>query len=110
ICVRIVAAAGKSSTDQSASAQSKKSEQSGIQTAVAHQLVDRSYFAELEIGQTLAVLTQPERSIVIFENQLAVLAVLNNIEILDPDRLTVAQVDDQIFPFTRKQSNIPRME
>jgi len=44
------------------------------------------------------VFSEPKRSVIVFQNQLAMLAVLDLIEIPDSNDLTILQVNDQILP------------
>ena len=44
------------------------------------------------------MLSKPKRSVIIFQNQLAMLAVLDLIEISDSNDLAILQMNDQILP------------
>jgi len=55
------------------------------------------------------MLTQPERPVIILKNQLTMKAVLDFIEILDTDNLTIVKTHDQVRAIALERGNVAGM-
>src|SRR5690554_1207684 len=56
------------------------------------------------------VFNEPERASVILQHELALMAALDVVEVLNPDDLPVMQTNNQILPVSLKRRNVPRVQ
>src|SRR5690606_37204641 len=108
IAVRVVACR-RSRRHQSTTAQGREAKKRGRHGCTADQLVNGCNLDKLEVCKTWAVLTQPERPVIILENQLTMKAVLDLIEILDTDNLAIVKTHDQVRAIALERGNVAGM-
>ncbi|MCX8995489.1 hypothetical protein NOF55_00020 [Rhizobiaceae bacterium BDR2-2] len=115
ICIRVITISTSTtrprSYESAATGKRGKTKENGGKVAgCADELVDRRDFGEAEVGQAFAVFAEPERPVLIFQNEFVLPSLLGGKELRNADRLSVAQHDHEIVASALVFSDSPRAQ